>query len=257
MGCKLATLSSGSMPSRTVGLPTCDRLSIRRRTSGRTIDSRPGNQNPGVNPGVPETVPVSSIENLLQNTQLAQRQQQPEAAAMAAATQQPQQLQQQNDQLVQPQPQPQPQPQAQPQPEAQPQPQPTPAIVRQECADVPISTSQLELANMAELIVTGVVLAAGAGSGVCHPNGTLTPMPDDLSNSAPGGADPPQSPKRPPSNSSFVLVGLQCTHKGLVRCRNNSDDLGDCLVLVEAPVLPDSAPCALTGGQRYMFFLQV
>ncbi|EFJ41707.1 hypothetical protein VOLCADRAFT_119636 [Volvox carteri f. nagariensis] len=92
--------------------------------------------------------------------------------------------------------------QQQPQVQPRPQRQVAQVVLREECADIPISTSQLGLANMAELIVTG------------------------------------------------------CVHKGLVRCRNNTDDLGDCLLLVEAPVLPDSAPCALTGGQRYMFFLQ-
>lgn len=50
---------------------------------------------------------------------------------------------------------------------------------------------------------------------------------------------------------------LQCVHKGLVRCRANDADSGDCLILVEAPVMADSAPCALTAGQRYMVFLQV
>ncbi|GFR40537.1 hypothetical protein Agub_g1110, partial [Astrephomene gubernaculifera] len=113
--------------------------------------------------------------------------------------------------------------------------------VRQECSDVPVSTSQLELAKRADIIVTGVVLAAGAGSGLCHDNGTLVPLPDSPSTKSSSG-------------TSFVLVGLQCVHRGLVRCRTNTEDAGDCLLLLEAPVLADSVPCALTGGQRYMFF---
>ncbi|KAG2482366.1 hypothetical protein HYH03_018686, partial [Edaphochlamys debaryana] len=117
------------------------------------------------------------------------------------------------------------------------------AASRQECCDIPVKTSQLELAGMAETIVTGVVLGAGAGRGQCYPNGTLAPLPDE---GGAGGA----------SGTSFILLGLQCVHRGLVTCRSHSGDDGDCLILVEAPVLPDSQPCTLTGGQRYMLFLQ-
>ncbi|PNW85554.1 hypothetical protein CHLRE_03g192100v5 [Chlamydomonas reinhardtii] len=126
---------------------------------------------------------------------------------------------------------------------------PVAASSRQECADVPVTSTQLELAGMAQVIVTGVVLAAGAGAGHCYPNGTLVPMPDDGSSST-GASSSSSTP------TSYILLGLQCVHKGLVRCRQHEGDGGDCLILVEAPVLPDSQPCALTGAQRYMFFLQ-
>ncbi|KAG2448145.1 hypothetical protein HYH02_006730 [Chlamydomonas schloesseri] len=123
------------------------------------------------------------------------------------------------------------------------------AAARQECADVPVKATQLELAGMAHTIVTGVVLAAGAGSGHCYPNGTLVPKPDD-------GISSSSSSSSSATPTSYILLGLQCVHKGLVRCRQHEGDGGDCLILVEAPVLPDSQPCALTGAQRYMFFLQ-
>ncbi|KAG2442382.1 hypothetical protein HXX76_002468 [Chlamydomonas incerta] len=123
------------------------------------------------------------------------------------------------------------------------------AAGRQECADVAVKATQLELAGTAQIIVTGVVLAAGAGSGHCYPNGTLVPVPDDGSSNT-GSSGSSSTP------TSYILLGLQCVHKGLVRCRQHDGDGGDCLILVEAPVLPDSQPCALTGAQRYMFFLQ-
>lgn len=111
-----------------------------------------------------------------------------------------------------------------------------------ECADVAISATQLALATQADIVVTGVALAAGPGAGLCHENGTLTPRLDQAGEAA--------------SGTSFILLGLQCVHKGMIQCRPNDEDAGDCLILVETPVLPDSQPCALTGGQRYMFFLQ-
>lgn len=92
--------------------------------------------------------------------------------------------------------------------------------------------------------VAGIAIAAGPGHGVCADDGALTASID---NSTTGSG----------SGTNFVLVGLQCVHKGLVRCRENSEDVQDCLVLLEVPVHADAAPCSLAQGGRYVFFMQV
>lgn len=47
--------------------------------------------------------------------------------------------------------------------------------------------------------------AAGPGAGLCHENGTLTPRLDQAGEAA--------------SGTSFILLGLQCVHKGMIQVR--------------------------------------
>lgn len=49
----------------------------------------------------------------------------------------------------------------------------------------------------------GIALAAGPGTSVCYPNGTLAPAVADVAKGA--------------FNTSFVVLGLQCVHKGMIK----------------------------------------
>ncbi len=49
--------------------------------------------------------------------------------------------------------------------------------------------------------------AAGPGAGLCNENGTLTPRLDQAGEAA--------------SGTSFILLGLQCVHKGMVEVGTN------------------------------------
>lgn len=55
------------------------------------------------------------------------------------------------------------------------------------------------------MATSGLALAAGPGTGVCAPNGTLSPALASVD--AYGGG----------FNTSFVVLGLQCVHKGIIK----------------------------------------
>ncbi|KAL6748552.1 hypothetical protein V8C86DRAFT_2874652 [Haematococcus lacustris] len=110
-----------------------------------------------------------------------------------------------------------------------------------DCSDTPISVSQLQLAAQADVVVTGITLAAGPGAGRCDPTtGNLNIALDNSTQPA----------------TNFIVLGIQCVHKGLLSCRNNAEDTKDCLILIAAPNSNESAPCSLAQGERYQVYLQ-
>lgn len=141
------------------------------------------------------------------------------------------------------------QPQPQEPHKTAPNPTPRPTAAVSDCPDVSIKYSTKQLAERASVVATGVVIGAGPGTGACH----LPPVPPTADRRVVMTLEPNITTA---SGKNFLVVVLQCIHKGLVRCRNNPADGRTCVVLVEAPALEDSTPCVLRPKQRLMFFLE-
>lgn len=144
-----------------------------------------------------------------------------------------------------------------------------------DCAEPTRVNVSKSLAESADIVVTGLVVAAGKGNIICAPNNSTLPSlasyaasknvsidslsgPDLLVEYKPAAANSSQGG----NDGAILLVAVQCVHKGALACRRNSLDaksgISSCLVAVKVPAqqMPSKgdnktlAPCSVTPGFR-------
>lgn len=114
-----------------------------------------------------------------------------------------------------------------------------------DCSNPTVADLDLLLPRNSPIIVSGTLVAAGAGGGECvvtnTTNGTVI---GDLKASLNSNA-----------STNVMLVAVTCVHKGVLTCRNNQNDdkTVGCAILVES--IQSEETCGLVQGGRYMFFI--
>jgi hypothetical protein len=119
----------------------------------------------------------------------------------------------------------------------------------------------MQLAEAANVVVSGVAVSAAPGSVACAAEGTTTLEDGDAS----AGPDLLADYRAPQEGADTVLLlQVQCVHKGALACRRNAADSASqdsampprCVIAVKIPRQANETgqppPCSLTRGFRWV-----
>eukprot|EP00879_Flechtneria_rotunda_P000823 GHRR01000947.1.p1 GENE.GHRR01000947.1~~GHRR01000947.1.p1 ORF type:complete len:394 (+),score=69.23 GHRR01000947.1:168-1349(+) len=139
-----------------------------------------------------------------------------------------------------------------------------------DCAEPSRVNLSVSLAMSADIVVTGLVVAAGPAALVCAPaNASLATLASLEKTNVPKTdlLVDYTGKETAGDNSTILLVSVQCVHKGALACRRNTvdaggvvDSLGRCVVAVKVPPQSSSKndklpPCSISPGFRYTMLL--
>uniref|UniRef100_A0A383VJG0 Uncharacterized protein n=1 Tax=Tetradesmus obliquus TaxID=3088 RepID=A0A383VJG0_TETOB len=159
-----------------------------------------------------------------------------------------------------------------------------------DCAEPSRVNLDIGLAEKADIVITGMVVASGPASIICAPSNSTLKLLERAGNLSPASWTGPDllvdftafdrlanktsnstsnstagnTTQVPASADTVVLVAVQCVHKGALACRRNHVDaksgISRCVVAVKVPPQPKAdnktlAPCEVTNGFRYMMLL--